>query len=148
MRLVVPDTANLLDLLITPPSAPPPRPGGHAIDGATQDQLRGALDAMARGHLEFVTLEADDGRFVQAAGQGGGPYELQRCDGDPDGMVRAAGSPDSTCVATVMSAWLAGAPDWDAAVEWQPLGNATHTRARRERSEHRERRGVRFPWRR
>jgi len=42
------------------------------------DQLQQALAGMRAGHLEYVILCDDDGTFQQVAGEGDGPYVLER----------------------------------------------------------------------
>ena len=52
-----------------------------------------ALDAMTRGEIEYVILEEGD-EFLQAAGDGAGPYALQFSPASGDGLEEVGGGVD------------------------------------------------------
>jgi hypothetical protein len=96
---------------------------GHSVvDEPTEEDVQAAVAAMGDGYVEFVILASADGVFVQAAGDGDGPYALQRCDGDADAMRQAEGAVDRATVLHTLLAFRAGDPTWDAEQEWVALG--------------------------
>jgi hypothetical protein len=96
---------------------------GHSVvDEPTEEDVRLAVAAMGDGNVEFVIVASADAVFVQAAGDGDGPYALQRCDGDPDAMAQAEGAVDREAVLATLLAFRAGDPSWEGAHEWVALG--------------------------
>jgi hypothetical protein len=91
--------------------------GGHrGIADPSPAEVDQALDALRDGHVEYVILEVSDDHFLQAAGDGDGPYVLQRCAGDAGAMASAPGGADADTVRRAMHAYLAG--DASAGLAW------------------------------
>jgi hypothetical protein len=67
---------SFFDWLLHQPGGPPR--GGSSTSEPSADDVDAAIDAMRAGHVEFVILDAGDGTFVQAAGEGDGGYQLER----------------------------------------------------------------------
>lgn len=88
---------------------------------ATPEALEDKLRAVWDGRIEFLILEEGD-VFVQAAGQGNGPYEL---DYQPPGgatMLRATGAGvDGVTMCTVFRKVLAGDASWHVGIGWEPF---------------------------
>ena len=76
MFMRLPDSGSLLGSIVNGLGHTVADGNGIAIDAVTEAQLGEALTAMASGDLEYVILEDGDA-FVQAAGDGAGPYALQ-----------------------------------------------------------------------
>ena len=56
--------------------------GSHAAEpNPTAADVDEALTAMAAGYIEYVLLDAEDGSFVQSAGEGDSGFVLERWDG-------------------------------------------------------------------
>jgi hypothetical protein len=110
--LRTPDTGGLIGYLLSSAG----RTGleefsrSETIGGATEADLLGALDFMAEGNIEYVILEEGE-RFLQAAGDGDGPYQLEYC---PGGADRAG-------VRDALSSFLRGDTAWQTDREWAPL---------------------------
>jgi hypothetical protein len=66
----------------------------------------------------YVVLEQDD-EFLQAAGDGAGPYALQHSVGDQ--LVEAPGGVDAATMRKVMLAYRRGDPAWRGAIAWAPV---------------------------
>ncbi|MGB3056406.1 MAG: hypothetical protein WBB52_16285 [Acidimicrobiales bacterium] len=79
------------------------------VEGVSVDVLQSALEAMQRGEVEFVIIEDGD-EFVQAAGDGDGPYQLEHY--AVDGTVTAAANAGYPAVASVFTSYLAGDGSW------------------------------------
>jgi hypothetical protein len=93
---------------------------GIAVDAVTEPQLGDALDAMARGDIEYVILEDGDA-FVQAAGDGAGPYALQLSPGSGDGLQEVRGGVGGETMRGVLLAYRRGDPAWCGSCRWTPL---------------------------
>jgi hypothetical protein len=92
----------------------------NAASAATPERLGQALDALAQGRIEFVGLGEGD-QFVQAAGQGEGPYLLQYQPPGGGAMVHVPAGADRATVVRVFHQVLAGDPAWHQGLTWQPL---------------------------
>jgi hypothetical protein len=94
--------------------------GDTTVRGATEAQIAEAIDAMTRGHLEYVILE-EAGRFVQAAGEGTGPYALQYFPGGSESMIEVPGGVDAETMRTVLQSYARKDPDWRGALGWTQM---------------------------
>jgi hypothetical protein len=95
-------------------------PGNAAVADVSEAQVTDALDALARGDIEFVILE-EGNAFLQVAGEGEGPYQVEYCAGDANDMVRIPGAVDQQTARRVMLAYRRADPDWRAPHQWQKL---------------------------
>jgi hypothetical protein len=91
-----------------------------AIDAVSEAQLVDALDAMTRGDIEYVILESGDD-FLQAAGDGAGPYALQFSQGTAGVMEEVRGPVDAFAVRAVLVAYHRGDPRWRGSHEWAAI---------------------------
>ena len=87
--------------------------GDLSIAGVTDAQLDDALAALSRGDIEYVILEDDD-HFLQAAGEGDGPYQVQRSDGG-ETMHEIVGGITGTAMRQLLHDYLRGDARWMAA---------------------------------
>ncbi len=91
-----------------------------AIESPTAPQLVEAIEAMARADIEFVILENGDA-FLQAAGEGDGPYQLEyrpRADGP---QIAVDGGVDKETLRRVMLAYRRGDSGWKGSLSWSAI---------------------------
>lgn len=119
MDLRWPDSGSLLDSLFSD-AGHPATSGSGSLSGVTPAQLDEALAGMQRGDIEYVILE-DGPRFLQAAGEGDGPYQVQVTD-DGETMCDVDGGADATTMQRILHAWLRGDDAWRDARWVPPLG--------------------------
>ena len=120
MRMRLPESGLLLEALLSGL--------GHAVtdgtdvevDDVTEPQLAQALDAMARGDIEFVILESGDA-FVQAAGEGDGPYALEFSPASGDGLQEVRGGVTAAAARAALEGYRRGDPAWNRPFPWSPL---------------------------
>jgi hypothetical protein len=93
---------------------------GVAVEGVTDGQLGEALSALARGEIEYVILESGD-EFVQAAGEGAGPYALQFNPASGDGLLEVPGGVGDAAMRAALLAYRRGDPAWRRPFQWAPL---------------------------
>ena len=84
--------------------------GDVSVAAATPAQLDEALSALTRGDVEYLILEEDE-RFLQVAGEGDGPYQVQRSDGG-DTMHEVTGGTDAATMRRVVHAYLRQDSGW------------------------------------
>jgi hypothetical protein len=120
MNLRLPASGLLLESLLGGLGTPGIEPGNTTVRHPTPDQLSAAIEAMAGGHMEYVILE-EGGQFLQAAGDGNGPYALQYFAGAGEPIIEVPGGVDAETVRTVLAAYLRGEPAWRGALAWQPV---------------------------
>jgi hypothetical protein len=89
------------------------QPWGDSVPDPTPEVLDAVLAGMREGRLEYVTLAAEKNCFLQAAGDGDGPYQLERR-AQPDAPLLATDRPATfDLVRRAMHAYLAGQPEPD-----------------------------------
>jgi hypothetical protein len=93
---------------------------GSAIAEVTEAQLVDAIDAMARGDIEFVILE-DGEAFLQAAGDGDGPYQLEFRAGAEAEQLEVPGGVDRATVQARLTAFRRRDARWRDSLDWSPL---------------------------
>lgn len=97
---------------------------GTAASGvlpATPERLEELLRALWQGWVEFLIVEEGD-VFVQVAGEGAGPYQLQYQPPGGGAMLQAAGGViDGLTMCDVLRKVVAGDPGWHAGVAWEPF---------------------------
>ncbi len=87
---------------------------------ATERDIHHAFDNDAeRG--EYIILTAPDGSFMQAAGEGKGPYVVEHRDGRSGGHFVAQGEFSKEEVRTAFLQYLRGDESWRAGNDWRPL---------------------------
>lgn len=116
MRLRWPDSGSLIDSLCSG-SSQTSTSGSGSLAGVTTLQLDDALAALQRGELEYVILEDGD-RFLQTAGDGDGPYQVQVT--EDGGMLHDVdGGTDAATMHRIVRAYLHGDATWRNAL-WEP----------------------------
>jgi hypothetical protein len=119
--LRLPASGNILESALTALGAPPGgSPGGLSVTTASEAQLREAIDAMSRGDIEFVIVERGE-EFLQAAGEGDGPYALQHSAGSSGKMTEVRGGVSAETVRKVLVAYSGGEEGWKGEVRWTEL---------------------------
>jgi hypothetical protein len=121
MNLRLPASGLLLESLLGRLGASPmDAAGATTVERPTEAQIVEAIEAMAQGHIECVILEDGD-RFLQAAGDGAGPYVLQYSPGGMEAMLQVPGGVDAGMMRTVLLAYARGDLGWRGALGWAPM---------------------------
>jgi hypothetical protein len=94
--------------------------GGTIVSGVTAPQLDQALDALRQGHIEYVILEHGD-TFLQAAGEGDGPYHVQFSPGPAGPMLEIRGGVRAERMRSILREYLQSRDFWRTGPEWSPL---------------------------
>jgi hypothetical protein len=120
MQMRLPESGSLLGSIVSGLGHTTADGTGVTVDGVTEAQLVDAVAAMSRGDIEYVVLE-DGAEFVQAAGDGAGPYALQFSPASGGGLEEAAGGVDASTVRSALLAYRRGDPAWRRSLRWSPL---------------------------
>jgi hypothetical protein len=120
MRMRLPDSGSLIGSILNGLGHTTADGSGVAVDGVTEAQLVDALGAMTRGEIEYVILE-EGAAFVQAAGDGGGPYALQSSLVSGDGLEEVRGGVDGPTVRAALLAYRRGDRAWRGQCRWSPV---------------------------
>jgi hypothetical protein len=120
MLMRLPDSGSLLGSIVNGLGHTLADGTGIAVDVVTETQLVEALAAMASGDLEYVILEDGDA-FVQAAGDGAGPYALQFSPPSGAGMEQVRGGVPEGAMRAALLAYRRGDPGWRSPFEWSPM---------------------------
>jgi len=131
MELRVPRGASLLDQLGRDGADPTALTGGDAaLDSVTPAELDTAIAALERGDVEYLGLH-QHGTFVQVAGEGSGPYQLEASLGDVDQQVAVPGGVTLDGVRLALHGFLAGDLAWPQSFPWEHGAQAPPPVARR-----------------
>lgn len=90
---------------------------GVAVEGVAEAQLADAVAALVRGEIEYVILEDGD-EFLQAAGEGAGPYLLQFNPAGGDALQDVPGGVAEAAMRDALLAYRRGDPGWRRAFDW------------------------------
>ena len=127
----MPSGARLLDLLARDTTTPTELAGGDAvIASVTPAQLDEAIGALAQGDVEYLGLHHGDA-FVQVAGEGIGPYQLEASLGRVEEQVTVPGGVTLDGVRVALHGFLTGDQVWPQSFPWEHLGTAPPPRPRR-----------------
>lgn len=89
-----------------------------AVDAGDADVRRAFDSDSERG--EFVILDAPDGSFMQAAGEGKGPFLLEHR-ASSGSHIKAVGQLTKAQVEEAFLSFLHGDEAWRTKLEWEPL---------------------------
>ena len=92
--------------------------GGRLVSSVSEAQLDQALDALARGDIEYVILEDGDA-FLQAAGEGDGPYVLQFTPGSGQDLIDLRGGANADTMRDIFRRYRGGDSDWRIRYSWE-----------------------------
>jgi hypothetical protein len=120
MLMRLPESGSLIGAVVNGMGHTAADGSGIAVDAVSEPQLVEALDALARGDIEYVILE-DGEAFLQAAGAGDGPYALQFSRASGDGMVEVPGGVPSVTMRTALLGYRRGDAGWRGASRWSAL---------------------------
>lgn len=95
--------------------------GEIALAEVTPAQLDDAIAALVRGDVEYLALH-DAGTFVQVAGDGAGPYEIEYNPGQLADQVRVPGGIAVDPLRAALHGYLGRDPSWAAPLTWQSAG--------------------------
>jgi hypothetical protein len=120
MHMRLPDTGSLTASFLGSLGQTIADGTGVTVEGVTEAQLGEALAALARGEIEYVILESGE-EFVQAAGEGAGPYALQFNPAADDGLLEVPGGVSDAAMRSALMAYRRGEADWRRPFQWLPL---------------------------
>ena len=95
--------------------------GETALAEVTPAQLDEALAALVRGDIEYLALH-HAGTFVQVAGTGSGPYEIEYNPGQVAEQVRVPGGIGDDAMRVALHGFLGLDPGWATPFSWQDAG--------------------------
>ena len=117
MHLRLPDSGSLIEALFSAAGDAGQPPRNDVVDDVTPAQLAEAIASMGRGEIEFLGLE-DGAGFLQAGGEGDGPYDVQ-VTRDGDTFHDVAGGADVETMTRIVTAYLRRDASWRDA-PWTP----------------------------
>ena len=120
MDMRLPDSGSLLGTILGGLGRTTNDGEGVAVPAVTEAQLVEAVTAMTRGDIEYVILE-DGEAFLQAAGEGTGPYALQFSSGGDAAMTEVPGGVDEPTLRAVLEAYRRGDAGWRGTCRWSTL---------------------------
>jgi hypothetical protein len=120
MQMRLPDTGPLAASVLSALGRAIADGSGVTVEGVTEAQLGEALAGLARGDIEYVILESGD-EFVQAAGEGAGPYALQFNPAADGGLLEVPGGVSDAAMRAALLAYRRGDPGWRRPFQWLPL---------------------------
>ena len=120
MLLRLPESGSLLATLVNGLGRTIADGEGVAIEDVAEGQLVEALSALSRGEIEYVILEEGD-EFVQAAGEGTGPYALQCNPAGGAGLQDVPGGVSEAAMREALLAYRRGEAGWRRAFQWVAL---------------------------
>lgn len=120
MNMRLPDSGSVLSSLLDLGTPTGLANSGDTLQGVTEAQLLQAIDSLQRGHVEFVVLE-DGEAFLQAAGDGDGPYWVQYSASDNDTMIELPDGVDFDTMRSVMLAYRREDLAWRIGRVWVPV---------------------------
>lgn len=120
MVLKLPDSGSWIDTLFEDWPSAASTADACVVSDVTEAQLAEALDAMARGDIEFVILEDGDA-FIQAAGQGDGLYAINYKPAHDDGLQAVPGGVSGEAMRAALLSYRRGDGRWHVAHRWLPL---------------------------
>ena len=118
MQMRVPSGGSVFDALA---NTTPYDGNDTAIEGVTLEQLDQALTALHAGHIEYIVL-ADGEAFLQVAGEGEGPYQVEYNPGQVEDQIQSVSGASIATVAAAMRRYRGGDPDWPTLFVWQHAG--------------------------
>jgi hypothetical protein len=120
MLMRLPESGSLLSTLTSGLGRTIADGEGVTVDGVAEAELATALSALSRGEIEYVILE-DGEAFVQAAGEGVGPYALQFNPAGGDGLREVPGGVSEAAMRDALLAYRRGEAGWRRPFAWAAL---------------------------
>ncbi len=124
MDMKWPGSGSWIDALLQDGSSALDTGDGYVVRDVSETQLLEAVDAMVRGDIEFVILESGGDKgdaFIQAAGQGDGPYEINYKPANDDTLQAVPGGVSGDAMRAALVSYRRGDGRWHGAHRWAPL---------------------------
>ena len=120
MMMRLPEESSWVDAVVGSKNSPDAGMSGNTLDEVTEAQLVDALEAMARGDIEYVVLEHGDA-FLQSAGDADGPYHVEFRAAGHEPLVAVSSGVNRAGVRQLMLAYRRGDPRWNQSYAWTTL---------------------------
>ena len=91
--------------------------GGTTVPSVSEAQVDQALEALTSGEIEYVILE-DGEAFLQAAGEGNGPYVVQFTPGSDQDLMDLRDGANAATIRDIFRRYLRGDPAWRIRYSW------------------------------
>jgi hypothetical protein len=112
MDLRLPGSGSMLEVLLDNLGKTAADPtGASVVSSVSEEQLERALDALERGEIEYIILE-DGEAFLQAAGDGAGPYAVQFSPGTGQDLIEISAGADVNTMRETLRRYRRGDPAW------------------------------------
>jgi hypothetical protein len=112
MNLRLPGSGSMFEALLDSPGRTvADLTGATVVSSVSEEQLARALDALERGEIEYVILE-DGEAFLQAAGEGAGPYAVQFSPGSGGDLIEIGRAADAAAMRETLRRYRRGDPAW------------------------------------
>jgi hypothetical protein len=95
--------------------------GDAALSDITPERLDQALAALEQGHVEYLGLHEGEA-FLQVAGEGAGPYQIELHPGPPGFPVSVPAGVTVEAVRYALHGFLTSDPTWAQPFPWEPMG--------------------------
>jgi hypothetical protein len=119
MIMRVPGSGTILGSLLGGLGSATPSGDDCVVDNVNDGQVAAAFEAMERGDIEYVTLESGN-EFLQAAGEGAGPFALQFQPTSGE-MQEVRGGVDAATARAALLAYCRGDGGWRGTSTWSAL---------------------------
>ena len=96
--------------------------GGISANPVTQMDIERAFDD-DKGRGEYIILSQNPDTFMQAAGEGNGPYVLEYRDGEIPAHFQCTMKLVKAQVRDAFIKYFNGDPTWETSYEWEPLSD-------------------------
>jgi len=112
MDLRLPGSGLMLEVLLDNLGTTAVDPtGASGVSSVSQEQLDRAIAALERGEIEYIILE-DGEAFLQAAGEGAGPYAVQFNPGAGEDLIEISAGADVNTMRETLRRYRRGDPAW------------------------------------
>jgi hypothetical protein len=112
MNLRLPGSGSMLEVFLDNLGTTAVDPASASVvTSVSEEQLDRALGALERGEIEYIILE-DGEAFLQAAGEGAGPYAVQFSPGTGQDLIEISAGADVNTMREALRRYRRGDARW------------------------------------